>query len=525
MDLAWRVADHQLVRTLAVACTTTICLLLGSVTPASAAHADKAEFVAATPNLDRVLFSTRASLASSDTDGSCRDIYLREGDDVTLVSNGANDSCTHSVGWAETNRSLTQVAFQTRLQLSSNDSDRRPDVYVWDGGAPELVAPEAKGEAHLIDVSDEGSSVFFSSKAELAAEDTDRKRDIYRMRANQVELVTLNTVKPPDGFTQMSDDGSVVLFYTSEALLAADQDVGCEEYRCEDDVYRWSAGSLELVSTGPSDPGTSGAQLSNSTSDGRYVYFSTADSMTPDDTNGTDDVYQWAPEGVTRLTPDPVGDEASREFRVSLPVDDRGGVVVATTSRLVGTDLDDAPDLYAVTQQGIELMDIPDGNPRLYEPEVYYVSPGMERIIFIDEEPLVGRDKNTLEDIYEWEPSSGIVKLVSGGKDENFGYYEFKGSTRSGDRTVFDSNHPLVPGDSDSDGTDSYATETGSGDFELLSTDAPGPEVDVYTEAVNRSATSVVVRSYEPLSSDDTDGYDVDLYLISPGHDPQLVSG
>ena len=76
----------------------------------------------------------------------------------------------------------------------------------------------------------------------------------------------------------------------------------------EDDVYQWSDNGFELMSTGPSDDGTSTAWRFTVSEDGARVIFETPATLSPDDTDGgSQDVYERHAGETTLLSKGAVG--------------------------------------------------------------------------------------------------------------------------------------------------------------------------------------------------------------------------
>lgn len=72
--------------------------------------------------------------------------------------------------------------FQTRATLSSEDTDREPDVYEWRDGDLRLVSPASDGRqsaAFCSGISPNGRFVAFSTWEELIPGDNDVKQDVY----------------------------------------------------------------------------------------------------------------------------------------------------------------------------------------------------------------------------------------------------------------------------------------------------------------------------------------------------------
>src|SRR3954469_16665888 len=152
--------------------------------------------------------------------------------------------------------------------------------------------------ANFFGAAADGSVVYFVTSDQLLPEDTDTAADIYARRGADLELVSVPAPGAPgSGAGQISPrkvsaDGSSVVFQTNEALSPDDVD--------EDgpDLYERSGGVTRLVSAPEPgfDPGFEFPFIGifvDVSRDGRFVAFSTDSKLTPDDTDGSQDVYVW----------------------------------------------------------------------------------------------------------------------------------------------------------------------------------------------------------------------------------------
>jgi hypothetical protein len=157
------------------------------------------------------------------------------------------------------------AVFMSSAPLLGSADDNSPKVFVWSrgGGLVRISKPEADAPP---------------SPAAAAS--------IIPHNASGEAVDPLNELQPLYGGRGMSDDGSRVFLTTAESLTAKDTDGG---YR---DVYMWTAadGGLSLVTP----PGSAPADLGylDSSPDGTKVFFNTAETILPSDTDpGAVDVY------------------------------------------------------------------------------------------------------------------------------------------------------------------------------------------------------------------------------------------
>lgn len=155
------------------------------------------------------IFETTARLSPADTDSS-NDLYsVSAGGSPELLSTGPSDPNTDERSivypdWlALASDDAKRVAFETKQRLVQADRDASTDVYLRAEGRTELIsagAPGARtnGNAELLALSGDGSTVVFATTDPLVAGDRDGQRDIYLHRAGQDKNVLLSgeTIAP-----------------------------------------------------------------------------------------------------------------------------------------------------------------------------------------------------------------------------------------------------------------------------------------------------------------------------------------
>ncbi len=171
----------------------------------------------------------------------------------------------------------------------------------------------------------------------------------------------------PEANWNTTPDGRYLLFGSTRGLLgnstAEAPGVHCvspgygSDGHCSE-LYRYDSvsGELVCVSCDPSGaPPASNAEIARSapnlpasgspraiSDDGSYVFFDTADSLVPQDANGTLDVYQWHRGTVSLISS---GHDSAPSFFLGSGADG-ANVFFGTHARLVPQDTDTAGDLY-----------------------------------------------------------------------------------------------------------------------------------------------------------------------------------
>ncbi len=274
-------------------------------------------FVGASSDGNEVFFETTESLTSGDED-STSDIYVRdlEAGSTTLVSAGG--VCPAEVEasacrprFRDASASGSRVFFTSSERYSGGvaDTDKGTDVYVWEGGAPALVSTGATGgnaeesPATFAGATPDGARVFFATSEALTGEDSDTVNDVYR-RDLTAEPPTTTLVSRPDSscvaagcgegagsFDATSESGDTVFFQTAESLLPADTDNLVDIY-----ARHVSGETTELVSAPAASCGggcgsAATVKFAAASADGESVVFTTAEPLAPADEDGGEDVY------------------------------------------------------------------------------------------------------------------------------------------------------------------------------------------------------------------------------------------
>jgi hypothetical protein len=332
--------------------------------------------------------------------------------------------------------------------------------------------------------------------------------------------------------------------------------------------------TVSQVSTGPSG-GNSGdwTNLLDVTRDGSRILFTTAERLTPDDTDATMDLYLRSGSTLTLMSPD-FGSSAGNISQ------DGSTLVFQTPDRLVPEDTDSAVDLYKRVGGTTTLLSIgPNGEHGPCQvndftscntframsddgQHVYFVSnghlaPGDDEPVPCQQDPGGGVQTYACQDIYEnW---NGVTRLVSGGPadprgpaDYDLTYLSYGGATAYTARTdvsrdgkaFFQAQDPLLPEDTDSagdvyqwsNGVLSLATAAASGAARItgISDDGShlfygsGAQIWDHTSTGDSARTPVVhwvdsfansgdgshiyIETQQSLLPEDTDGSGPDLY-------------
>jgi hypothetical protein len=309
-------------------------IVISDATPGTAPDgAADADYRWATADHSRIVFVTAEALDPADTDGQ-QDLYVRDGSAAPIrVSQGeivdgaptgnaviTNDN--NRPEWVASSPDGNRVYFTTSERLTQDAPNGR-SIYERDlaEGRTRFVAgpvatrdpiPADSRSPNMGNVRVFPGGLIFHSTAALAGARSDNLTKVFRW-TRQDGLTHVSSpapgspASPPaaasfsadnlaprpnhldleifSGGRGVSEDGSVVFFTTTESLVPEDTDGGRK------DVYRWKAGEgLRLVSPPGRAPYDS-AYL-DSSPDGTEVYFNTDENILPEDVDpNAKDIY------------------------------------------------------------------------------------------------------------------------------------------------------------------------------------------------------------------------------------------
>jgi len=215
----------------------------------------------------------------------------------------------------------SRVFFTTSQQLVNGDTDQTNDLYecAIPPGAPAPVGTanpcasltEVSGNVtganveRVVSVSKDGSRVYFIAKGALAANlgsndaaPVAGEDNLYVWQkdaahpAGQMTFVT----DLESGLTraQSTADGRYLAFQTASRLVPSDTDEAPDVYRYDAQTHGLLRLSTDTSGTGGNEPGFEALPGGRAmTADGSTVVFETAEALSPADTDGITDVYDW----------------------------------------------------------------------------------------------------------------------------------------------------------------------------------------------------------------------------------------
>jgi len=223
---------------------------------------------------------------------------------LTEVSGNATGADVQSVVNVSADGSRVYFIAKGVLAPNLGTNDAAPvagdeNLYVWEkdaahpAGQTTFVTKLESGIGFRPQTTADGRYLLFSTASRLVASDTDEAPHVYRYDAQTRTLLRLSTDTSGSGGNEpgveatlfpersaMSADGGTVVFDTAEALSPADTD-GVT------DVYDWHEGHVSLISNG----GVTAFGTFGITPSGRDIFFETAQPLTSGDSGIEGDIY------------------------------------------------------------------------------------------------------------------------------------------------------------------------------------------------------------------------------------------
>ena len=398
----------------------------------------------------RVVFTTKEPLVQADTDAAW-DVYERSGGGYRLLSTGPGSEAYLSL--AEVSDDASRVVFDTSARLVPTDTDSAFDIYVHANGTTTLLSTSASaaGGEHnhaTLDASSDGTHVFDLTDEALVPFDRDGGPDIYEHYAGTTRLVstgTLDTGLRGDFVDSLgsSEDGSSFLFITTVPLEPGDSNDTEDLYQRKDGRTRLlsaNGAGVTMPCSAQSDEPIGPCQYyeASQASDGGSVAFRAGQSLTPDDTNSTFDVYLRTGPTIAHAGPG-----SSPYIR-----HDGAKVVFYSAAQLAAGDTDSFTDVYEYADGQNRLLTAgPDGGDVLLSQP----SRDFSHAFFGSWGAFVPEDTDGRWDYYE--VFGGRIRLITTGPSDDHGPggdipTDFR-TTDDGSRAYFRSDKPLVPEDTD----------------------------------------------------------------------------
>lgn len=483
-----------------------------SIGPAGGNGPTGANFRGASADGTRLFFQTSEALVAEDTDASM-DVYERAGGITTLVSTGPSggNGASNAVFLAASEDG-SKLFFRTAERLVAADTDSAHDIYQRAGGTTTLVSIGPAGGNGAFNVvfdriSPDGATVVFDTGESLMETDTDTYRDVYKRSTG---TTTEQSVGPTGGngpfdafFAGASRDVAQVFFTTDEPVSSTDVDP-------MQDVYERAGGSTAHLSIGPA--GGNGnidfdydAFFSGVAADGSRSWLKTNETLTFDDTDTFDDIYEVASGGISRISFGPGGGNGPHGAFFDGASSDGGRVFIDTTERLTAQDTDSSYDIYERSGGQTALLSTgPAGGNGTFFAAFRGATPDGSHVFFETFDSLVASDTDANQDVYD--RSAGQTTLVSTGPAGGAGEVpaSFQGSSGDGSRVFFATAEGLVAADLDGM-PDTYERQEGGTTMISTGPAGTGALLPATYGGISADGARVFFETAEPLLATDQD--------------------
>jgi hypothetical protein len=245
-----------------------------------------------------------------------------------------------------------------------------------------------------------------------------------------------------------SDNGSHVYFQTAESLTPDDTDGGYQ------DVYERFNGTTTLVSAGGN--GAFDAHYSGCSADGSHVFFETNEQLAPTDTDTTQDVYDRFGGTTTQVSQGAIGGNALQDAFFIFNSADGNKVFFESYEQLTTNDTDAGfRDVYqrTLSSSTTSLISIgPIGGGGAFGAQIDGITPDGSHAYFHTDEALTTNDTDGgAQDIYD-RTGSTTTRVSTGTNGGNTAGKDafFEAASTSGSHVFFTTPEQIEPGDTDS---------------------------------------------------------------------------
>jgi DNA-binding beta-propeller fold protein YncE len=263
----------------------------------------------------RVFFSHKGAPLDGPAPEAVESVYMREGDEVTLVSPRRGSGPDADVFFAGASADGERVLLETTQQLTPEPKQSGAALYSYDVSDDELtLEADAEGGVQILGSSADASTFVYRTQSDNQLIVRRAGTDIVLGKHAALDLLNYRVAAPREDVRALrfTPDGSALTFVSAGEFGSSGPGVA--------QVYRWAAGEgLENISAPadgvasanasigaystfiPGDPREevlhfhknkmlSGRVISD---DGTRVFFETPEALVERDVNGVTDVYEW----------------------------------------------------------------------------------------------------------------------------------------------------------------------------------------------------------------------------------------
>jgi hypothetical protein len=306
----------------------------------------------------------RVFFESNPACGQYERVYLRAGGHTTEIS---ASQCTlpdpecgpeQDVSFVSATADGSVAYIATAQRLTNDDSNAYQDLYRYDVASGELTLLTPRSAGSTASPTDfgilypvNGSSVYFTASGQLIPGQGTAEKGLYLADGQGLHFIAAlagslryNVVSK---YYQVTADGRQAFFATPEQLASGDTDTSADVYR-----YDAATGDYLEVSAGQGGSGSGAfeANLAEGPLAGPGAFFTTEESLVPEDRNTEEDVYEWTQAGGLGLVSAGAPGFAGQYLGGT---DDGRTVLFRTQATLVPRDRDGGElDIYAARVGG-----------------------------------------------------------------------------------------------------------------------------------------------------------------------------
>jgi hypothetical protein len=300
-----------------------------------------------------------------------------------------------------------------------------------------------------------------------------------------------------------SDNGSHFFFTTSESLTPDDTDGGYQ------DVYERFNGTTTLVSTGGN--GAFDAHYAGCSADGSHVFFETNETLAGTDTDSTQDIYDRSNGTTTTLVSlGPIGGNGVQDAYFVFNSADGNKVFFETYEQLTTNDTDAGyRDVYVrtISSSATSLISIgPIGGGGNFGAQIDGITPDGSHAYFHTDEALTINDTDGgAQDIYD-RSGSTTTRVSTGSNGGNTPLKDafFETASTSGSHVFFTTPEQLESGDTDS-ARDIYDRSAGTTTLRSTGPNGGNGPYSVIFGGATTDGSKIWFDTREALVSGDTD--------------------
>jgi len=293
---------------------------------------------------DRLAFAINADPLGGNPDGNY-EVFLYDADSDSLAQITDTTGSLYECVKPSINGDGTLIAFQSRADLTGQNSEGNSEIYLYDTNTAtlSLVTDAPAGNSSWASISADGQRMAFVSNAYLR-QGEGMLNQAFLWDAGTSSITRISDPQGTGGSTQqlaISADGSRVAFYSDSDLTGGNADRSTEVF-----LYTTATGTIEqLTDTSLSAPGNFFA-FPSPNADGSRIVFASSTDLTGDYPDMEIDVFAYDVAALTKLTQLTSGNAGSSAPSVS---GDGTRVALQSNADLTGGNPDGTAEVFLVS--------------------------------------------------------------------------------------------------------------------------------------------------------------------------------